>query len=138
MIKRYVFCLIAILPLVTNGFSQSKPSTPSKKMTDDKIVLNGVRVNNFFKKNIGSYGNVILLISGTNPVQYDKNRNTFQIAVEAITPSDFRKNQKVVESQLLKLLGITRKDACRLKVEETANSPGGWDGKKYGLSFCAR
>lgn len=133
MAKSCVLCLIAILLFAADGFSQSRrsPSSP-----DDKIVISGVRVNNFYKKNEANYGDSILLLIGDNTITYFRNENTFRISVMAITPAEFRKNRDIVERQFLRLLGVTRVDACKLQVKETANSPGGWDGKTYGLSFC--
>lgn len=133
MAKSCVLCLTAIFLLAADGFSQSRRSTSSP---DDKIVISGVLVNNFYKKNEANYGDSILLLIGDNTITYFKNENTFRISVMAITPAEFRKNRDVVERQFLRILGVTRVDACKLQVKETANSPGGWDGKTYGLSFC--
>lgn len=120
----------------TDGFSQSRRKTTSKKASNNTITINGVKVKNFYKTAEANYGDVVLLLSGNNTIQFDKNRNTFQMSAMATSASEFKKNRTFVEGQLLQILGLTRSDACKLRVTLTKNSPGGWDGKEYGLSFC--
>lgn len=136
--KRIAFCISITLLISMSASAQSKRrnSSKSRTITIGKILIDGVRVNDFYRKNIGSYGDTINLVGGTNAVQFDKNRSVFQITVEAVSKSDFKQNRRIIEAQFLNLLGITKADACRLKVEETKNSPGGWDGATFGLSFC--
>lgn len=136
MIKYFVLCSAIVLLFATDGFSQSRRKIASKKTANDTITISGVKVKNFYKTAEAIHGDTVILLIGDNSIVFHKNSDTFQMSAMATAPSDFKKNRRLVEGQLLKILGVTRSDACKLRVTLTKNAPGGWDGKEYGLSFC--
>lgn len=134
--KNLVLCFVIVLLFAINGFSQSKRKTLSKKITSDTITVSGVKVKNFYKTAEAIHGNVVILLIGDNSIVFYKNSDEFSMSAMATAPSDFKKNRRLVEGEFLRILGVTRTDACKLRVRLTKNAPGGWDGKEYGLSFC--
>ena len=104
MIKCFILCLAVIVLFATDGFSQSRRKTTSKKASNNTITINGVKVKNFYKTAEANYGDVVLLLSGDNTIQFDKNRNTFQMSAMATSASEFKKNRTSVEGQLLQIL----------------------------------
>lgn len=136
--KRIAFYITMTLLFSVFAVAQAKRRNLSKSNPPPagKIRIDGIRVNDFYKKNIGNYVDVVSLVGGSNAIQFDKNRSIFQITVEAVSQPSFKKNRGIIETQFLNLLGITGADACQLKVEEVKNSPGGWDGTTFGLGFC--
>jgi len=111
------------------------PSIP----TSEKIVLNGVKMDNFYYKafSIGPIGDTLIDNSSTYKVVYYPIDKAFLIS---ILGSPFDSVRKVAEQAFLKDLGITQADACKLSVYIT--TPAAYNpseaGTNYTLSFCSK
>jgi len=125
--------------------AQAKRKVSPKQNASNKITLNGVKLNNFYKKNEGNYGEVINItkvgdseVGGSN-VAFEDYGKAFVIYITASDDREFKRNRALIESKFLKVLGITKSDACKLNVRENrSNGPSTWDGTWFGLSFCPK
>lgn len=113
------------------------PRITSPSVSGDKVDIKGVTVNNFYKSAISSdeMGNYLIYDSPKSQIAYLSQFEFFQISVNT---SPFLTEREDAEKQLLKILGISEQEACRLTVyvstPEFADPQ--YSGKRYNLSFC--
>ncbi len=125
------------IPVVTSGVPTLIPS-PFITPSGNKMNINGVSVNNFYKTPVAENKQYdILITNGKNyQVVYLPKYNKF---ILTILSSNFEQTKKIAESDFLKVLEIDEKDACKLSVEvSTINSVNPeLAGKIFPLSFCS-
>jgi hypothetical protein len=152
MNKKVIFiavgsALAIILAIVAYAFTStggSKPATqgqnPPVAVSTDPTVFNTakgtVRTANFTSKPVFRT-DTTLVIADTDQYQiiYLIREHTFQILISA-PPANMSRN--LAENALLKILGVSQDDACKLPV--AIKIPYSVDqslaGPEYGLSFC--
>ncbi len=110
---------------------------PSAGEENEKIVISGVPVNNFFISPVqtNQQGDILIIDDPKYQIAY---LNQFGSFIISILGSPFDDARQKAESQFLNTLGISPQDACRLPV--TLNTPSFANpdeaGTNYKLSFC--
>lgn len=145
-----IILIILLFALLLIGKSQ-KPKTapyPAPTMTlptitpfltpsGDKIEINKIPVNNFYKTPVKENPqNDVLIVNADNyQIVYLQQFNKFLIT---ILNSNFEQTRTIAEKDFLNKLGISESDACKLTVEESTpediNSK--IAGQIFPLSFC--
>lgn len=143
--RRYCLALVFEMVLVLPNnilLGQSKNNLPQGDTFVIQTPKGEVRVKNFFKK----YPLTAPEIYGDALVQlpcdtvYNGTTKTFDMAVSMSGTSyqEFRRSREQLQNQLLRILGISRKDACKLNIKVAAvNKYADFGPEFYQSSFCS-
>lgn len=117
------------------------PQAPIEEPTGDRIGIQSsagiTYTNNFYKTAVMKTDEALVLATNDryDIVYYFRDGSSFLITINSLP---IQENRLAAETDLLSILGITKKDACRLDVN--TGVPGSTDpalaGTSYGLSFC--
>lgn len=123
-----------VLPAV-----EALPSAPTGTMVTIGTPDWSVQVNNFYRSNpmVTDGGETVILANNSDyAIMYDTVDSSFWLGFES---SRFPALQKAAEADLLSLLGISQKDACKLDVTEGVfySSTSSLVGNSLPLSFCS-
>jgi len=115
----------------------SPTSAPYIPPQSSKIDVNGVEVNNFYKNALMTQDDGYALFDQTTryKIAYIPVDDSFLIS---ITDNPFETIRKEAEAAFILKLGITKEEACRLKVNISTNiriNPS-YAGQNFPLSFC--
>lgn len=117
----------------TNSDNYTNP----EKGSNSKIIISGVKLNNFYKtsKTINKQGDIELVKNKNYTILYLVKFNQFLISI--LDPS-FTTVRKQAEKEFLKILDIDKPSACKLNT--TISTPAFVNpeaaGTNYKLSFC--
>lgn len=149
----YLFVTLIVVSFVTLLFlfylrTTSKapvppPTTPTPTRpllnlpTEKTIKSSGVEINNPFlsPKKVTAQGDVLFENTPTYHIAYLAQFDEFLITI-LLEP--FEENRQQAESQFLTKLGITKKEACSLKVTISPPKKENELTPKYKLSFCEK
>ena len=136
IIGYYFFAISRNSSLEENGESFSVPS-PSEPKFEIKTKEGKVTVNNIYQnpiKNLSQSG-VRFLENESYIADFYPQDQGFLMVIEN---SDVQSARDMLEKDFLEVLGISEKEACKLKI--TLSVPFGVNedlaGENYGLSFC--
>lgn len=112
------------------------PTLPVYKMPD-KITINNITVNNFYKEavKILPNGDVVIADNGKYQMVYFKKGEYFMISV---VNSPFEVVREEAEREFLDILGVDKQSVCQLPVNISTPQFANPDfaGETYSLSFC--
>ena len=114
-----------------------KQVTPDVKEWGDRIKISNIEVNNFYTdaQSISSDGVVSIFNNGQYQISYIGRGGFFQISVVHFP---FDRVREEAENEFVKILGISKEEACLLPVNLTtpqyANPE--YAGEIFPLSFC--
>lgn len=103
----------------------------------ESFVISGVTVKNFYKnpEDSNSTSDVLFFENADYSMTYVGAFEQFYIS---ISNTNFLSTRDMAETKFLSILGISKLDACKLKVEESVpiKSKSPYAGGVYPLSFC--
>ena len=123
------------LPIVASATVSGAPDGPYLSIG---TTAGTVQINNFYLTNppIDDGGDIVIKQTDSYTISYDPTDSSFWIGISAVP---FMTWQPVAEQDFLTTLGVSKADACKLKVTSGAIYSLGnpFDGASLPLSFCA-
>src|SRR3989338_2321121 len=114
-----------------------KQVTPDVEKCGDRIKISNIEVNNFYTKaeSISSDGVVSIFNNGQYQIGYIGRGGFFQILV---LDFPFDRVREEAENEFVKILGISKEEACLLPVNLTTHQYANpeYAGEIFPLSFC--
>jgi len=127
----------SVVPAPTNVPINYPLPSGARQDLSEKIIIQGVEVNNFFSSSekIDPQGDRELSQSNKYSIQYFPQFNSFLISLNA---SPFEKVRSEAEQDFIKKLGLDEKTACKLLVNiaTSQKTDPEFAGRNYPLSFC--
>ena len=118
-------------------YSSNIPKAQLKVPTGDTMNVGGETVNNVYKNSpeTSKYGDAYFVENDSYSISYILQGQYFQIYIQG---SPFKDVRKEAEADLLKQLGVSQEEACKLDVRITtpAFANPNEAGTTYKLSFC--
>ena len=142
------FFLIARYVLTTTAPEVATPedtsSLPVVTPSSDGLTFSGpggtVRTNDFYAAAVASTSYAVTLYAddAVGIIDFYPETRSFNIGVSGITNGVFGANRATLEQELLRLLGVSQEDACKLPVFLGTGGTGNedLDGVPFNLSFC--
>jgi hypothetical protein len=133
-----VVLILVIVLFVVSQNTHTAENDPKSAISIPAINQSTIEVNDFYKDSLKFDRSVVMYNDSDYTIQYDDQEHSFQITFTLPTIAEITAIRQLAETTFLKKLGVSKEDACLLKVKEVIprTEALSYEDNEFPLSFC--